>query len=173
MHLQKCIAKIHSLHIHINTFLLCKLQEKKPQDGHFPLSVSERQQNVWSTHLEFMTKLLSILVVVFFLQHVYSFAKHHPVGCLFKCTYYSKVLWLVSRSCYLTWPQTLGVNFFILFFFWNKRPDLITKHTRQTKICDLAPCEEMLKKKNLLINNISKVMKILFREPASYYFDTK
>lgn len=33
MHLQKCIEKIHSLHIHINTFLLCKLQVKKPLDG--------------------------------------------------------------------------------------------------------------------------------------------
>lgn len=37
MHLQKCIAKIHSLHIHINTFLLCKLQVKKPQAGCVPL----------------------------------------------------------------------------------------------------------------------------------------
>ena len=35
MNLQRCIEKTHSRHIHINTFLLCKLQVKSSLDGKF------------------------------------------------------------------------------------------------------------------------------------------
>lgn len=64
----------------------------------------------------------------FILQHVYSFVKHHPPGWIFKCTHYSKVLWIVTRSCYLTWPSTF---FFYLIMEQTNKQKSVTLHLVQ------------------------------------------